>query len=142
LHQDIDACFTAALETDFVGLEYSVARTEEANRGRDEMRECHVIVRPTGLRDAVLWKGLVAICMVLSRRVVEGVENVEFRYCIGSFAGTAEEYLGAIRGHWGIENSLHLVLDVVFREDESRHHAGHSGENLARLRRLAISLLE
>ena len=98
------------------------------------MRECHVIIRPTGLRDVGLWKGLAAICMVLSRRVVDGVESVEFRYYIGSFAGTADEYLGAIRGHWGIENSLHWVLDVVFREDDSRHHAGNSGENLGLLR--------
>jgi hypothetical protein len=142
LHQDVRDCFDSALETDFAGLEWSVARTEEINRGRDELRECHVIVRPTGLRDAALWKGLAAICMVLSRRVVDGVEGVEFRYYIGSFVGTADEYLGAIRGHWGIENSLHWVLDVVFREDESRHHAGHSGENLAVLRRLAISLLK
>src|SRR5512135_866405 len=105
LHEDIDACFTAALETDFAGLEYSVARTEETNRGRDELRECHVMARPTGLRDAGLRRGLAAICMVLCRRVVEGVESVEVRYYIGSFAGTADEYLGAIRGHWGIENS-------------------------------------
>jgi predicted transposase YbfD/YdcC len=142
LHEDIAACFTAALETDFVDLEWSVARTEETNRGRDELRECHVIIRPTRLRDAALWKGLTAICMLLCRRVVEGVEGIEFRYYIGSFVGTAEEYLGAIRGHWGIENSLHWVLDVVFREDDSRHHAGNSCENLALLRKLAISLLK
>jgi predicted transposase YbfD/YdcC len=79
LHHDIDACFMAALETDFAGLEWSVARTEETNRGRQEMRECHVIVRPSGLRDAALWKGLAAICMLLCRRVVDGVESVEFR---------------------------------------------------------------
>jgi predicted transposase YbfD/YdcC len=142
LHQDIDACFMAALETDFAGLEYSVARTEETNRGRDELRECHVIVRPTGLRDAALWRSLTAICLVLCRRVIEGVESVEFRYYIGSLVGTADAYLRAIRGHWGIENSLHWVLDVVFREDDSRHHAGNSGENLALLRKLAISLLK
>jgi predicted transposase YbfD/YdcC len=142
LHQDIDAGFLAALETDFAGLEWSVARTEETNRGRQEMRECHVIVRPSGLRDAALWKGLAAICMVMSRRVVGGVVSEEFRYFIGSFAGTAEEYLAAIRAHWGIENSLHWVLDVVFREDESRHHAGNSCENLALLRKLAIGLLK
>ena len=142
LHEDIDAAFTAGLETDFAGLEYSVARTEEMNRGRDEMRECHVITRPTGLRDAALWKGLTAICMLLCRRVAEGVESIEVRYYIGSFVGTAEEYLNAIRGHWGIENSLHWVLDVVFREDDSRHHAGNSCENLALLRKLAISLLK
>jgi predicted transposase YbfD/YdcC len=142
LHQDIEARFTEALDTDFAGLDWSVAQTQETNRGRDELRECHVIVRPTGLRDAALWKGLTAICMLLSRRVVEGVESVEFRYYIGSFAGTADEYLGAIRGHWGIENSLHWVLDVVFREDDSRHHAGNSGENLALLRKLAVSRLK
>jgi predicted transposase YbfD/YdcC len=142
LHQDIQDRFASALEDDFAGLEFSVVRTEETNRGREEMRECHVITRPTRLRGAALWSGLAAICMVLSRRVVNGVESVEFRYYIGSFAGTADEYLAAIRGHWGIENSLHWVLDVVFREDDSRHHAGNSGENLAVLRRLAISLLK
>jgi len=142
LHEDIDACFTEALETGGVGLEYSVARTEETNRGREEVRECHVITRPKGLRDAGLWKGLTAICMVLSHRVVEGLERIELRYYIGSLMGTAEEYLNAIRGHWGIENSLHWVLDVVFREDDSRHHAGNSCENLALLRKLAISLLK
>src|SRR3954451_1756061 len=142
LHQDIDDRFMAAMEDDFAGLEWSVARTEETNRGRKEVRECHVIVRPEGLRDAGLWKGLTAICMLMCRRVVDGVEGVEFRYFIGSFAGTAEEYLGAIRSHWSIENSLHWALDVVFREDESRHHAGNSCENLALLRKLAIGLLK
>jgi predicted transposase YbfD/YdcC len=142
LYEDIDVCFTAGLETDFVGLDYSVARTEEINRGREEVRECHVIARPQGLRDAALWKGLTAICMVLCQRMVEGVESIECRYYIGSFVGTAEEYLGAIRGHWGIENSLHWVLDVVFREDDSRHRVGNSCENLALLRKLAISLLK
>jgi hypothetical protein len=90
-HRDFDAGFMAALEADFAGLEWSVARTEETNRGRQEMRGCHVIVRPEGLRDAALWKGLAAICMLMSRRVVGGVVSEEFRYFIGSFAGTAEE---------------------------------------------------
>jgi predicted transposase YbfD/YdcC len=142
LHEDVQECFAAALETDFAGLESRVAQTVEVNRGREELRECHVIVAPKGLRDAGLWAGLAAICMVLSRRVVEGVESVEFRYYMGSFVGTADEYLRAIRGHWGIENSLHWVLDVVFREDDSRHYAGNSGENLALLRRWAIGLLK
>jgi predicted transposase YbfD/YdcC len=142
LYEDIDGCFTEALETDYAGLESSVIRVEEPDRGRREVRECHVIAHPEGLRDAGLWKGLAAICMVLCHRVAEGAESIECRFYIGSFVGTAQEYLDAIRGHWGIENSLHWVLDVVFREDDSRHHAGHSGENLALLRRLAISLLK
>ena len=80
--------------------------------------------------------------MLLSRRVVDGVEEVEARYDIGSMVGRAEEDLGAIRGHWGIEDSLHWALDVVFREDESRRQAGHSGENFAVLRELALSPLK
>ena len=107
LYEDIDARSTEALETDFAGLQYSMARTEEPNRGRQEVRECHVIAHPEGLRDAGLWAGLAAFCMVLSHRVVAGVESIERRFYIGSFAGTAQEYLSTIRGHWGIENSLH-----------------------------------
>jgi predicted transposase YbfD/YdcC len=141
LHQDIQDGFRSALETDFAGLEWSVALTAETHRGREETRECHVITHPKGLRDAALWKGLAAICMVLRRRVVEGVEEVEFHYYIGSFVGTAEEYLRAIRGHWGIENSLHWVLDVCFREDDQRHWAGNSAANLAWIRKLALCLL-
>jgi predicted transposase YbfD/YdcC len=99
LYEDIDARFTEALETDFAGLQYSMARTEEPNRGRQEVRECHVIAHPEGLRDAGLWAGLAAICMVLSHRVVAGVESIECRFYIGSFVGTAQEYLAAIRGH-------------------------------------------
>ncbi len=93
LLQDLRDRFDSTLESDFAGLEWSVARTEESNRGRDELRRSHVITRPTGLRDTALWKGLAAICRVLSRRVVDGVEGVEFRYSIGGFAGTADEYL-------------------------------------------------
>ena len=142
LYEDIDARFTEALETDFAGLSYSMTRAEETTRGRHEVRECHVIAHPQGLRDAGLWAGMAAICMVLSHRVVAGAESIECRFYIGSFVGTAQEYLSAIRGHWAIENSLHWVLDVVFREDESRHHAGNGGGNLALLRRLAIGLLK
>jgi predicted transposase YbfD/YdcC len=116
LHRDIDDSFMAAMEADFAGLDWGVARTGETNRGRKGVRECRAIVRPAGPREAGLWKGLTAIRMPMGRRVVDGVEGVEFRYFIGSFAGTAEEYPGAIRSHWSIENSLHWALDVVFRE--------------------------
>ena len=119
LHQDIDDCFMGAMETDFAGLEWSVAKTEETNRDREEVRECHVITRPKGLRDAGLWKGLATICMVMGRRVENGVESIEFRYFIGSFAETAEEYLGAIRSYWEIENRSHNVRDVTLGEDAS-----------------------
>ena len=60
---------------------------------------------------------------------------------IGSLHGGVGDYADAIRGHWGIENSCHWVLDVMFREDASRSRAEHGAENLAWLRRMALSLL-
>jgi predicted transposase YbfD/YdcC len=101
-----------------------------------------VITDPKGIRDAGLWAGLTAIVMVISHRVVHGVASIEIRYFIGSTAGTAEQYLRWVRGHWGIENSLHWVLDVCFREDDQRHRAGNSAMNLAWLRKLALCLLK
>ena len=65
----------------------------------------------------------------------------EIRYYIGSLRGSVQQYARAIRGHWGIENGLHWVLDVVFREDHSRSRPEHGAENLAWLRRMAVSLL-
>ena len=101
-----------------------------------------MITNPKGIRDAGLWTGLTAIVMVISERVVNGVAGSETRYFIGSAARTAEEYLRWVRGHWGIENSLHWVLDVCFREDDQRHWAGNSAENLGWLRKLALCLLK
>ena len=101
-----------------------------------------MITNPKGIRDAGLWTGLTAIVMVISERVVNGVAGSETRYFIGSVARTAEEYLRWVRGHWGIENSLHWVLDVCFREDDQRHWAGNSAENLGWLRKLALCLLK
>src|SRR3954463_13307548 len=63
-------------------------------------------------------------------------------YYLTSYAGKAAEIAGFVRGHWGIENGLHWVLDVVFREDRSRVRQGNAGSNLAMIRRVAVSLLK
>ena len=63
-------------------------------------------------------------------------------YYLTSHAGTAAEFAGWVRGHWGIENGLHWVLDVVFREDRSRIRAEHAGANLAMIRRVAVVAAE
>jgi predicted transposase YbfD/YdcC len=124
------------------GVNFTEFQTEGVRSGRQETRTCCVITNPSGIRDSGLWTKLTAICMVVSERVINGVPSSEIRYYIGSVAGTAEEYLRWVRGHWGIENSLHWVLDVCFREDDQRHWAGHSVENLAWLRKLALCLLK
>jgi predicted transposase YbfD/YdcC len=142
LCEDIKQAFEEVLEHGEPGVDFTEFVTEEVRSGREETRTCCVITNPSGIRDAGLWLKLTAICMVVSNRVVNGVLSTEVRYYIGSVNGTAEEYLKWVRGHWGIENSLHWVLDVCFREDEQRHWAGNSAENLSWLRKLALCLLK
>jgi predicted transposase YbfD/YdcC len=64
------------------------------------------------------------------------------RYFISSWHATADEFLHAIRDHWQIENGLHWVLDVAFREDESRIRKDHAPANMALLRHIAVNLLK
>jgi predicted transposase YbfD/YdcC len=142
LYQDIEQAFDEALDQGEPGVDFTECQTEEIRSGRRETRTCCVITDPRGIRDARLWVGLTAIVMVISHREINGVASDEIRYFIGSAAGTAEDYLRWARGHWGIENSLHWVLDVCFREDEQRHWAGNSAENLAWLRKMALCLLK
>jgi len=142
LYEDLGRSFDEALEHGEAGVDFTECQTEEIRGGRRETRTCCVITNPRGIRDARLWVGLTAIVMVISHREINGKASEEIRYFIGSAAGTAEDYLRWARGHWGIENSLHWVLDVCFREDEQRHWAGNSAQNLAWLRKMALCLLK
>ena len=142
LYEDIGRAFDEALEHGEPGVDFTECQTEEVRGGRRETRTCCVITHPRGIRDARLWAGLTAIVLVISHREVDGVSSDEIRYYIGSAAGTAEDYLRWARGHWGIENALHWVLDVCFREDDQRHWAGNSAQNLAWLRKMALCLLK
>lgn len=142
LHEDIGRAFDEALEDGEPGVDFTICQTEGVRSGRRETRTCCVITNPSGIRGMGLWTKLTAICMVASERVSNGVPSHEVCSFIGSVAGTAEEYLHWVRGHWGIENSLHWVLDVCFREDDQRHWAGNSAANLAWIRKLALCLLK
>jgi predicted transposase YbfD/YdcC len=81
--------------------------------------------------------------MVESERTVLGEETTkERRYYISSLEAEAKELGKAIRGHWSVENSLHWVLDVGFREDASRIRKDHGAENMATMRHIALNLLK
>ena len=90
---------------------------------------------PAGLPDAR------AVGQVNREREVNGTNVATTHYYVSSHRGPAKELGGFVRGHWGIENGLRWVLDVVFREDDSRVRAGHTGANLAMIRKVAVSLL-
>jgi predicted transposase YbfD/YdcC len=72
---------------------------------------------------------------------LDGVKTVERRYYLASLPLNGELFARAVRSHWGVENKVHWVMDVCFREDQSRARAGHAAENLATLRRLALNML-
>ena len=93
------------------------------------------------LKRDVEWPSLRSIGMVKSERRINGSTTFETRYYISSLQGNATEFSRAVRSHWGIENCVHWVLDVAFREDESRIRKGNGAENFAILRRIALNLL-
>jgi predicted transposase YbfD/YdcC len=143
LLEDIQLCFEQALANDFAGLGHSRHEEVYAGHGRKETHQVYTILRPEGIRDQALWKDLGAITLIYSERQEAGKEDTaEVRYYIGSKAAKASAYAGYVRGHWGIENGLHWILDVSFDEDRCRMRTDHSAENMALLRRLALSLLK
>ena len=142
LHEDVIRRFLTCLDDDFAGVEHSVFTEIATGHGRQERRTTYVIPSAEGIRNAEEWRDLGAICLVVSERTVGEATSIEARHYIGSATESAEVYARAIRGHWGIENGLHWTLDVTFREDANRTRLGHATENLAWLRRIAVSLLK
>lgn len=115
---------------------------KDHGHGRQEIRTYLTITDLEGIRHLEDWKGIKVIGMCLSEREVNGQRSDEARYFIGSRKMSAQAYGQTIRDHWGIENRLHWQLDITFREDSNRVQKRHGAENLALLRRLAVSLLK
>lgn len=131
--------FERAGEVEFVGC--SMASEVGAGHGREEERYVTVVQNPDGLPAG--WADVGAVALVCRERQVKGAENASSaHYYITSLRCGAKKLARYIRGHWGIENSLHWCLDVSFREDESRTVSGHAAANLGMLRRVALSLLK
>ena len=96
---------------------------------------------PTDLPGLGLWKGLKSIGVVISECARDGKVTDEVRYYISSLGVGVKRFAHAVRSHWGIENSCHWVLDVTYREDDSRMREKNLRENFAWLNRLTLSLL-
>jgi predicted transposase YbfD/YdcC len=119
--------------------------TRDSGHGRSEARVYVQIPAPRDLPGLRRWAGLKTIGMVTlfcRRGGQEAEETAETRYYISSLPMGVKRFARAVRGHWGVENSLHWSLDITYREDESRIREEHLRENFAWLRRFTLSLLK
>lgn len=142
LLSDIVGVFATAEQLDFAAIIHDYHKSTEKAHGRLDTRECWVITDPeylSLLQGKDDWTGLKAIVKVKATR--HHAEKEVCRYYISTLDKNAKFMLDTVRGHWGIENQLHWVLDVVFREDESRVRSKHSPENFTILRHIALNLL-
>jgi predicted transposase YbfD/YdcC len=123
--------------------------TEDSGHGRIDKRTCEVITSPLlydRIRHNNNWVGLHTIVKVTAERTVtntgETHQATESRYYICSDEEpTAKRLQQAVREHWGIENNLHWVIDMAFREDESRIRTGNAPANMAALRHIALNII-
>jgi predicted transposase YbfD/YdcC len=139
---DIQSAISKADESGYADVKHDKYETRERGHGREEYR-CYTVLHTTeGIRNAADWANLTTIGFCYSERTVDGITSEELRYFIGSKKASAKVYGKALRNHWGIENQLHWQLDVSFNEDKNRVSKRHGAENLALIRRLALSLLK
>ncbi|WP_281645199.1 ISAs1 family transposase [Parendozoicomonas sp. Alg238-R29] len=141
LHDDIKLFLDPLTRQDSLPESASHHETLDKNHGRIEIRRCWVSTDIDWLEQRNNWKDLNMIGVVEGERHVGDDVSIERRYFISSLATDAETFLSAVRAHWSVENNLHWVLDIGFREDECRIRKGSGAENMAVFRQIALNLL-
>jgi predicted transposase YbfD/YdcC len=139
LHADVKALFAQAEARKFRGT--PTHRSQTKAHGRSEQRVVRAMLLPEGLESGD-WRDLKAAVMIDRTRKLHGKTTTERHYYISSLAPDVDKLAHAIREHWGIENSLHWMLDVVFDEDSRRIRDERSAENYALVVRIALMMLK
>jgi predicted transposase YbfD/YdcC len=145
LHADIQDLFDGAEAFAFEAIPHEEWQATTKGHGRIEARQCWTIADPGALsyiRNLQAWPMLASVVKITAQRSIGVDTSTETRYFISSLAGDAKQIAQAVRSHWAVENSLHWVLDIAFREDESRVRKDHSPQNMAVLRQITLNLLK
>lgn len=144
LYEDIEWLFSLATDTNYAQEGFESSQTVNKDHGRLETRRCWLITNEQWLehiRDRRRWPNLTAIVKIEATRRNGRRQKPEVRYYIASYCAPAKQVLAATRSHWGIENRVHWILDVIFKEDATRIRDSNSSQNLVVLRHMAINLL-
>jgi len=142
LYESVVAYTDRQLGTNFKGIGARRHESHEKGHGREEHRLFVQFPVPKELAGTKGWCGLKTIGVAMLTTVCDGHETYAVRYFISSLPMGVKQMARAVRGHWGIENGCHWVLDMVYREDESRIRESRLRENFAWLNRFTLSLLK
>ena len=145
LQQDLEDWFAYADQQHFAQVKMDYAQSVDKTNGRIEIRRCWAIADPVAfeyIRHYEGWVDLHTIVRLQRETRLNGQTSTDTAYYISSLPNHAANLLEATRHHWAIENSFHWVLDVTFREDDSRIRLGDSPQNMAVLRHLALNILK
>jgi predicted transposase YbfD/YdcC len=142
LCQAISDAFIRLADDDYTEPSLRRFKTVDRGHGREETRQYFIADVPADLLGGDEWTGLRSIGMVLRTRQEGDKVSDEVAFYISSLDARVKPFARAVRGHWGIETTLHWSLDVTFSEDHSRVRKDRGPENLGMLRRLAVSVLQ
>lgn len=142
LYHEVTEFFGEAESISFSGVPHAFHETKNSGHGREEVRRYYVANADDWLMAHDSWKNLKSIVMLESRRKIGTQVSVERRFYITSLQYNSPLIPSAIREHWGIENKLHWVLDVVFNEDQCRIRDERAAENMSILRRIALNIIK
>jgi len=141
LREDVQLFATEQKANGFKDTKVSHDKTVDGDHGRIETRVCTVFHDVAWLQERHDWPGLQRVIMVESTREIGDKVEQETRFYITSLVWVASQLGPIVRAHWAVENSLHWVMDMIFRDDECRVRTDHAPANFTTIKHMALNLI-